>query len=79
MLIAVVRIWQILNEIIASGAIPSVLATRVKRDAKEALRVECVGYNPQRLAKITSALSELKGDREATELLHKLSKLNQST
>ena len=76
MFIAIVRIWQILNEIIASGAIPSVLEARAKRDAKEILKIE---YIPdyKRLAAITHILSGLDKDKEAIELLHKLNELRE--
>lgn len=76
MFIAIVRIWQILSEIVASGAIPSVLEVRAKRDARKILKAEYI-YNPQKLAAVTRFLSSLTGDEEAIELLHKLNLLKE--
>ena len=76
MLIAIVRIWQILSEIVASGAIPGVLEARAKRDAQKILKTEYI-YNSQKLAAVTRVLSGLTEDKEAIELLHRLNLLKE--
>jgi hypothetical protein len=76
MLIAIVRIWQILSEIVSSGAIPGVLEARVKRDAYGILKMEYI-HNPQKVAMIIRSLSGMTDDTEAIELSQKLNQLKE--
>ncbi len=74
MFIAIVRIWQILNEIIASGAIPKVLEARAKKEANYIIRYGAV-QDPTRADKICKVLSSLKNDRDAIQLLQQIDEL----
>lgn len=74
MFIAIVRIWQILNEIIASGAIPKVLEARAKKEANEIIRYGAI-QDSKRADKICQFLSSLKNDQEAIQLLQQIDEL----
>ncbi|MDH5696848.1 MAG: hypothetical protein OEZ00_09685 [Dehalococcoidia bacterium] len=74
LLVAVVKIWRLLNEIITSGAVPSVLNARAKRDAKKILAME-YAHNLKRVDWLCEILSEMRNDREAIQLSQQLKDL----
>ena len=74
--VALVRIWQILNEIIDSGALPKVLEARAKKEARQILEIGRIHY-PEKLESVMNVLSGMTEDREANKILHRLELLKQ--
>jgi hypothetical protein len=68
-----VKIWQVLEEIIRSGAIPSVLKERARKEAQRMLRNEYVD-NPKKLDELRKHLS----GREDIPLMSRLDELLKS-
>jgi len=74
MLVAVVKIWRIVEEIVSSGVIPVVSVKRAKKEARKIIRYG-YSFNPKKLIELCQTLSESQNDLEATDLLHKLEEL----
>jgi len=71
-LIYIMKIWNTLNEVIESGAVPNILEYRIKLNAMEMLETGEWITKPKKAQEICQMLATLNNDQEAIELRKQL-------